>query len=458
MSLFVYAILTIAVIGRLGVWRGSNRNANDSYYKSSADAWALRARTLETVEHVVVNTHPAAIGAAHSTHVHLPTGGYLCAWVAPRSKSEASRPAVWASRRLPIGESSDSSTKWWSDPFVLARAPGTPNTHEKPALFFVHDVLHLHFMVRDAGWEGHGAADAFETVSTDFGDTWSAVVAIETASVDAGATPGLPKVLGSCAVGGSLVRKPLNGEKGGFQVTCLGDFFLNEEKSAAVPVLIAETTKLKSSDTVNWRLAGFAKGPSNLSPMSASVWRHPLVKGDGGKHTTRVVFLMSDGHTYRSDSVDGGSTNWSPPARVDAANFDTPAVSTGGVSAARVGRRAVVLSRVFFDTSTKITVVRLSVSDDGGDTFSWRKDLDVAGGGVFSFRRRRRELRRRRCRNKQFGGNKQFRGVRRSRRRALAQRHGGVYRDLRVGIVRGGYSLCREQHRRVQTNRGGGEG
>ena len=229
-SLFVYAIITIAMIGRLGVWRGSNRNANDSYYKSSADAWALRARTLETVEHVVVNTHPAAIGAAHSTHVHLPTGGYLCAWVAPRSKSEASRPAVWASRRLPIGESSDSSTKWWSDPFVLARAPGTPNTHEKPALFFVHDVLHLHFMVRDAGWEGHGAADAFETVSTDFGDTWSAVVAIETASVDAGATPGLPKVLGSCAVGGSLVRKPLNGEKGGFQVTCLGDFFLNEEK------------------------------------------------------------------------------------------------------------------------------------------------------------------------------------------------------------------------------------
>ena len=102
--MFVYAILAVALIGRLSV--SSRGAANEAYYRSSADAWALRGRTLATIEDVVTHTHPAAIGAAQSTHVHLPGGGYLCAWVAPRSKSEASRPAVWASRRDAIEEAS----------------------------------------------------------------------------------------------------------------------------------------------------------------------------------------------------------------------------------------------------------------------------------------------------------------------------------------------------------------
>ena len=371
--LFLYAILTIAVIGRVSVWLGGSETGNDAYYKSSADAYALRGRTLSVVEHVVQSTHPAGIGAAHTTHVHLPTGGYLVAWVAPRSKSEASRPAVWASRRDAIEElgddSSHSETSKWSDPFVLARAPGTPGSHRSPALFFVNNMLRLHFSVRG----GVGEVTAFETSSGDYGKTWS-----EVAEIKDRLTARTSTVPASCAVGGTLPRKhSIDGDDTHGELSCLGEVTVDSEMRNIIPVLVMREVK-KEDPSEKFSVSGFAKAPVGLTTTSASLFRNPFVS-KSGKHSASVVFVTGDGCLYRSDSVDGG-VSWSKAERLDFDNLNLRAVPRGGVSTAAVGRKSVVMTSVFFDTKTKSTLVRVRISDNGGKSWPWLNGVPLPGG------------------------------------------------------------------------------
>ena len=296
--LFVYAILAVALIGRLSV--SSRGAANEAYYRSSAEAWALRGRTLATIEDVVTHAHPAAIGAAQSTHVHLPGGGYLCAWVAPRSKSEASRPAVWASRRDAIeedpigdesslsarGEKSDAKTTTktpWSAPFVLARAPGAPATHRDPALFFVDGVLRLHFRVGD-----EEDASPHAATSRDGGRTWSDVLSLR--GENAGVTKS--SAYDACAVGGALPRGRRNVGKSGERkekgvavsetVACVGAID-PETPGEGVSVLVSEDD---AGDRFT-RAASVALR-DGTKVTAASLWRHAEVSVAAGGGTSRV--------------------------------------------------------------------------------------------------------------------------------------------------------------------------
>lgn len=386
--LFVYAILAVALIGRLSV--SSRGAANEAYYRSSADAWALRGRTLATIEDVVTHTHPAAIGAAQSTHVHLPGGGYLCAWVAPRSKSEASRPAVWASRRDAIEEASsigdaekakrgdEKKKNAWSAPFVLARAPGAPTTHRDPALFFVGDTLHLHFRVGD-----EEDASPHAAASRDGGETWSGVSSLRLEN--AGETTS--SVYDACAVGGTLPARPgSNGVPGA--VACVGAI----ESLSRVSVLVSADAGDRFTRAASVACCG-ANGETNVA--SASLWRHAEASvSAGGRHVTSLVVLGADGLVYRAQSPDAGAT-WGNAERLDPETLDARAVPAGGISAAAVGRRAAVMARVFFlpaegekkasaeadgPNANARVVVRLRLSDDGGTTWPLWLDVPVPGG------------------------------------------------------------------------------
>jgi hypothetical protein len=408
--LFVYAILAVALIGRLSV--SSRGAANEAYYRSSADAWALRGRTLATIEDVVTHAHPAAIGAAQSTHVHLPGGGYLCAWVAPRSKSEASRPAVWASRRDAIeedpigdesslsarGEKSDAKTTTktpWSAPFVLARAPGAPATHRDPALFFVDGVLRLHFRVGD-----EEDASPHAATSRDGGRTWSDVLSLR--GENAGVTKS--SAYDACAVGGALpsgrrnvVHSGERKEKGGVvseTVACVGAID-PETPGEGVTVLVSEND---AGDRFT-RAASVALR-DGTEVTAASLWRHAEVSvAAGGRHITSLALLGKDGLVYRAESPDVGKT-WGLAERLDPRNLDARAVPSGGVSVAAVGRRSLVMARVFFLAGESLdergesldsllspegaknarAVVRLRLSDDGGATWPLWLDVPVEGG------------------------------------------------------------------------------
>ena len=396
--LFVYAILAVALIGRLSV--SSRGAATEAYYRSSADAWGLRERTLGTVEDVVTHTHPAAVGAAQSTHVHLPGGGYFCAWVAPRSKSEASRPAVWASRRVAIeeatlgdaenaGDSGDGKSPW-SAPFALARAPGAPATHRDPALFFADGVLRLHFRAGDE----EEATSPYTAASTDGGETWSAVASLR--GENAGKTAS--SATDACAVGGSLPARP--GSNGAATaIACVGAIDVGDtadglsEHAGKGGVAV-----LRSADAGRAfaRAAAVAVGGTRVA--AASLWRGAEASAAaGGKHVTSLVMLGADGLVYRAESLDLGAT-WGNAARLDPETLDARAAPAGGVSVAPVGRRASGMARVFFlpslsaenagegadadadaDADARI-VVRLRLSDDGGATWPLWLDVPVPGG------------------------------------------------------------------------------
>ena len=385
--LFVYAILAVALIGRLSV--SSRGAATEAYYRSSADAWGLRERTLGTVEDVVTHTHPAAVGAAQSTHVHLPGGGYLCAWVAPRSKSEASRPAVWASRRVAIeeatlgdaenaGDSGDGKSPW-SAPFALARAPGAPATHRDPALFFVGGVLRLHFRVGD-----EEDASPHAAASRDGGETWSGVSSLR--FENAGETTSSSR--DACAVGGTLPARPgSNGVPGA--VACVGAIDAASHATHGVSVLVSADAGDSFTRAASVACCG-AGGETNVA--SASLWRHAEASASaGGRHVTSLVVLGADGLVYRAQSPDAGAT-WGNAERLDPETLDARAVPAGGISAVAVGRRAAVMARVFFLPASKASaeadgpnanarvVVRLRLSDDGGTTWPLWLDVPVPGG------------------------------------------------------------------------------
>jgi hypothetical protein len=414
---FVLAILVVAAIGRLSA--SSRGAANEAYYSSSADAWALRGRTLATVEHVVALTHPTAIGAAHSTHVHLPGGGYLCAWVATRSKSEASRPAVWASRRDAIEDASletgDMRTKEkkqpWSDPFVLARAPGAPATHRDPALFFVSGVLHLHFRVGD-----EDDAAPHVATSADGGATWSRVVSLrgenegKISSDDAsGEADGSRRaVYDACVVGGTLPRKP------GMEtvVTCVGGIIKTDAAAADAADAAGDKKRNRSAVTVlvsengeRFRVASTVSVPEK-PVVSAAMWRHSEASvAARGKHVLSMLLLDAEGSLYRAESDDSGGT-WSEPSRLHETGSDSYADSasrvgdrrsnaavSGGVAVVAAGRRSVVMARVFYDDSREEGFavgdarrrfadarVRLRLSDDGGLTWPMWRDVSIPGG------------------------------------------------------------------------------
>ena len=387
--LFVYAILAVALIGRLSV--SSRGAANEAYYRSSADAWALRGRTLATIEDVVTHTHPAAIGAAQSTHVHLPGGGYLCAWVAPRSKSEASRPAVWASRRDAIEEAPSigdaekakrgDEKGAWSAPFVLARAPGAPATHRDPALFFVGGVLRLHFRVGD-----EEDASPHAAASRDGGETWSGVSSLR--FENAGKTTSSAQAH-ACAVGGTLPARPgSNGVPGA--VACVGAIDAASHATHGVSVLVSADAGDRFTRAASVACCGSDGGETNVA--SASLWRHAEASSSaGGRHVTSLVVLGADGLVYRAQSPDAGAT-WGNAERLDPETLDARAVPNGGISAAAVGRRAAVMARVFFLDESKASaeadgpnanarvVVRLRLSDDGGTTWPLWLDVPVPGG------------------------------------------------------------------------------
>lgn len=410
--LFVYAILAVALIGRLSV--SSRGAANEAYYRSSADAWALRGRTLATIEDVVTHAHPAATGAAQSTHVHLPGGGYLCAWVAPRSKSEASRPAVWASRRDaieedPIGDESslsargdkgDAKTKTktpWSAPFVLARAPGAPATHRDPALFIVDGVLRLHFRVGD-----EEDASPHAATSRDGGRTWSDVLSLR--GENAGVTKS--SAYDACAVGGALPSRGRRNVSMGNSFSGERQGLVNSETVACVGAIDPETPGEGVSVLVSEGDAGdrFTRAASvalgdGTKVTAASLWRHAEVSvAAGGRHVTSLALLGTDGLLYRAESPDVGKT-WGLAERLDPQNLDASAVPSGGVSVAAVGRRSLVMARVFFLAGESLdergvddsllspesaknarAVVRLRLSDDGGATWPLWLDVPVEGG------------------------------------------------------------------------------
>ena len=398
--LFVCAILAVAYIGRLSV--SSRGAANEAYYRSSADAWSLshdRRGTLATVEDVVKHTHPSAVGAAQSTHVHLPGGGYLCAWVAGRFKSGASRPAVWASRRIaieeaPLGDAEDAGDSGdgkspWSAPFVLARAPGGPAAHRDPALFFADGVLRLHFRVGD-----EEDASPYATASTDGGETWSVVSSLR--GEDAGETKSSAR--DSCAVGGTL---PARLDSSGITtaIACVGPIDTVDDAAIddAAPSRDGKgkdgVAVLVSADAGDRfaRAARVACG-GGTRVAAASLWRGAEASAAvGGKHITSLVLLGADGLVYRAESLDLGAT-WGNPERLDPETLDARAVPSGGVSVASVGRRALVMARVFFvsddthaaggtitDANARV-VVRLRLSDDGGATWPLWLDVPVPGG------------------------------------------------------------------------------
>ena len=143
-----------------------------------------RASALATIEDVVTHAHPAADRRrAVDAHVHPPGGGHLCARVAPRSKSEASRPAVWASGRergrggVPDGrrrkrKRGDEEGAWSACHALLARALRV-RAHDAPGPRAVLRGRHASSALPRRGRGGR--VPARRRASRDGGETWSGV-------------------------------------------------------------------------------------------------------------------------------------------------------------------------------------------------------------------------------------------------------------------------------------------
>ena len=320
--LFVAAVVVVALFGRL--------KASRDVASSASDAVALTSATARREELVFdASTLDPPAFARDPTHVHLPRGGYLVAWVGGVDARAGRGVEVWASQRAPM------SRDGWSTPRVVARSPGAPASHSAPTLFYVGDLLHLRFLADGAP---HVATSA------DHGHSWTP------------AAPSSERAVGACASNVIVTRRV-----GGARAVLCG--VVGDDGDARVDVSLDDGVTFARGATL---VSSRTDAP--LAPVALALWRRSETTR-GGVHVVSALTVASDGRVSRSDSTDGGST-WTAATELGVS-------SRGGApSAASCGRRGAVLST----TPTDRGATRVLFSEDGGKTWT-DAGFELARGG-----------------------------------------------------------------------------
>ena len=256
----------------------------------------------------------------------LPDGEVLCAWYAG-SREGARDVKIYLSRR-------GAASGRWSVPTVIA---DTPNRSEGNPVLYLDDqgTLWLYFVTI------HGLNWAWAKIkvqsSSDGGTTWSPA-----------------RILGEPAPRrGGMTRSHLLRLSDGLLLLPLYD-----ERRWRSLFLVSD------NNGQSWRRTGaIGTRPGNLQPS--------VVERPDGSLLALMRHHGQPGRIWKSVSADQGQT-WTPAELMDLPNPDA------GIDLAQLPNGHLVLA--FNNSSKRRTPLSVAISEDGGRTWPWIRDLETAPG------------------------------------------------------------------------------